>query len=44
LNAYFIKHYQELLSNPVVSGLAIYEDWAMLNPQSSERRQALRLV
>ena len=32
LETYFVKLYQDLLSNPAVSGLVIYENWGMLNP------------
>ena len=32
LEAYLNNLYQELLTNPAVSGLAIYETWARLNP------------
>ena len=32
LKAYFVNLYQDLLSNPAVSGLALWENWSALNP------------
>jgi len=32
LDDYFNGLYQDLLSNPAISGIAIYENWARLNP------------
>ena len=32
LKAYFVNLYQDLLSNPAVSGLGLWENWAALNP------------
>lgn len=34
LEAYFLNLYQQLFSNPAVSGIAIYENWATLNPNA----------
>lgn len=34
LDAYFNNLYQEMFSNPAVSGVAIYENWARLNPNA----------
>ena len=32
LEAYFVNLYQDLLANPAVSGLALWQDWRLLNP------------
>jgi hypothetical protein len=32
LEAFFVKLYQDLLGNPAVSGLVLYENWGTLNP------------
>jgi hypothetical protein len=32
LQAYFVSLYQDLLGNPAVSGLALWENWDALNP------------
>ncbi len=32
LEAFFVTLYQDLLGNPAISGLVLYENWATLNP------------
>lgn len=34
LEAYLVNLYQELIGNPAVSGMVIYETWARLNPNA----------
>lgn len=34
LEAFFLNLYQELFSNPAISGVALYENWAALNPNA----------
>ena len=34
LESYFIGLYQQLLANPAVAGVVIYENWSTLNPNS----------